>query len=102
MAPTLWRRLRSFAAGARFVRHFCRRCVRVRLLQARWQEPCEPMVGRERFSDIVGQVDRPARPSRAARRQAQGQHVGYRNVGKATPGLPTPAVATDDVNEFRR
>ena len=53
------------------------------------------MVGRERFSDIVGQVDRAARPSRAARR-----HLGYRNVGKATPGLSTPAGGTDDANEL--
>jgi hypothetical protein len=58
------------------------------------------MLGRERFSDIVGQVDRPARRSSAERRQAQGQHVGYRNVVKATPGLPTPAAATDDANEL--
>jgi hypothetical protein len=53
------------------------------------------MVGRERFSDIVGQVDRAARPSRAARR-----HPGYRNVVKATPRLSTPAAATENANEL--
>jgi hypothetical protein len=53
------------------------------------------MLGRERFSDIVGQVDRAARPLRAARR-----HLGYRNVVKATPGLSTLAAATDDANEL--
>jgi hypothetical protein len=58
------------------------------------------MLGRERFSDIVGQVDRAARPSKAARRQAQGQHVGYRNIVKATPGLCTPAAGPDDANEL--